>query len=158
LIFRFGRLLGFQLLRFWHFWQSWQCLLMSRDAGDLGDSSFSRLPDDSITKSVLALPAILPSVIPSAAGASATAREEPRGCLPRPCIVREFSLETPLCSFVSFVVKTFDFPISALTSDNCDHGDSSSLSFRALPEHTRGQERNPEDVCPAHAPSGHSLK
>jgi hypothetical protein len=57
---------------------------------------------------------LFPSVIASAAGASATAREEPRGCLPRKCSVREFSRQAPLCSFVSFVVKVFDFPLALL--------------------------------------------
>jgi hypothetical protein len=83
--------------------------------GDRGDSSFSRLPIYSITKSVMALPAIphfpdyqftqlpksimaipailFPAVIPSDAGAYATAREEPRGCLPHNCRCRECSPE-----------------------------------------------------------------
>jgi hypothetical protein len=34
-------------------------------------------------------------------------------------------LESPLCSFVSFVVKAFDLPIAAMTRDDGDHGDSS---------------------------------
>jgi hypothetical protein len=45
-------------------------------------------------------------------------------------------LESPLCSFVSFVVKAFDLPIAAMTCDDGDHGDSSFprlLNYRGVP-------------------------
>jgi hypothetical protein len=49
-------------------------------------------------------------------------------------------------------------PNYSITKSHGAHGDSSPLSFRALPEHPRRRERNPEDVCRANAVSGNSLE
>jgi hypothetical protein len=58
---------------------------------------------------------------------------------------------------VPFLVEAFDFPIPAISRDDGDVA-SLPLSFRALPEHPRRRERNPEDVCSHHAASGNFLE